>query len=391
MIRIWNLVLERQKALLASVDAIPELRGAGVLLIAEGRQLKLRESHHPSRLPTWVVIGYSERTPEALGGSLLQSVLKVVVDHSFSIGGGSTYDAALAMGDRMIAEPVRATVRREDFATKILPKLVGVGLAGLGLVVAIPAVFAAAGVGTMMLALGGAGAAAAGLSAAVGMLFHQITDPKLAALMDDDPEFAKFQAQLEVFGLGTGLASTTVGLARKGLLKCLRSHRVLQGYKGMGLDQLVARVERLSDEQFAELGRALCGARMRQTGFHLDDVQRLRAGAGGLTMSQKLPAYLVQEQWVARCRRDFYRALFADARTIGRHFVGDGANALGLASSAAPSSLVGNASGLMNKPFEAAVKATADTLMGLTYYVAQAGHAAATSPHANPRYEKVGA
>ena len=392
MIQIWDLVLDRQKPLLASVDAIPELRGAGVVVMANGRQLRLRPSHHASRRDTYVVIGYSERPPEALGGALLESMLKLVVDHSFSIGGGSTYDAALAMGDRMIAEPVRATVRREDFATKILPKLVGVGITGLGLVIAIPAACAMAGIGSMVLALGGAGAAAAGFSAAVGMLYYQLVDPKLTALMDGDPEFAKFQAQLEVFSLATGVTSTAVELARANLLKCLRSHRVLTGYKRMELDTIVTRVQRLSDDQFAELCRAMRGARMRQTGSHVDAVQRVRAGGTGLPLGAKLPAYQVQEQWVARCRRDFYRALFADAKTVGRHFVGDGGNALGLASSAMPSSIVGSAaSGLMNRPFEAAIKATADALMGLTYYVAQAGQDAAASPHAHPRYEKVGA
>ena len=391
MIQIWDLVLARQKALLASVDAIPELRGAGVVVMANGRQLVLRPSHHPSRRDTYVVVSYAERPPEALGGALLESMLKLVVDHAFSVGGGSTYDAAVAMGDRMIAEPVRATVRREDFATKILPKLVGVGIAGLGLVVAIPAVCAAAGVGTMLLALGGAGAAAAGFSAAVGMLYYQLVDPKLTALMDEDPGFARFQAQLEVFGLATGVTSTTVELARANLLKCLRAHRVLTGYKRMELDTIVSRVQRLNDEQFAELCRALRGARMRQTGSHGADLQRLRAGGADLPIAGKLPAYHVQEQWVARCRRDFYRALFADAKTVGRHFVGDGGNALGLASSAMPSSIVGGASGLMNKPFEAAIQATADALMGLTYFVAQTADGAARAPHAPPRYEKAGA
>lgn len=252
--------------------------------------------------------------------------------------------------------------------------MAGLGLSTLALVVAVPAVFAAAGAGTMALVLAGTGLGlnAIGLGASVGQLVHQIKDPELSKLMDESPEWAKFQGSLEAASTLTGIGAAAATALKDGLLKSLKAAKSLaeaKQVKNMNVDQIITKVQAMKEEEFASLCNALRGSRMRDLGGMVK-YEALHKGSN-LSIADKLPAYHIQDEFVSRLRGDFYRALYSDSKTVGAHFIKDAGNQIALASSAMPASMVGGSSGLVNASASAAGEAIASSLHSLTYFVAQ--------------------
>lgn len=350
-----------------AVDHVPHLKGAGLLVVDGTARRQIRPSTHASRLPTYIIIELGRKTNTA-PDSAVDLAFKKIIDSMFTVGGGSTTDAAREMNEFMF-EPVRSFVTRDDFGDKILPKFFGVGLGTAALVLGIPAFLGAATVGPLAMLITGVGlaAGAVSLSASVGNLYYQITDSKLAGIWDDSPEWGRFQATWELIGIGAGVGGGVVQAAKDGLIKSLNAAKASGRVQNLKLDEIVGKIRTMPDEQFEELIAALRQSKafskaVPGSKVTVESIRNIRNNPRA-RLGRLKNAFAVQAHWASELRAALQKAIVADSKTIGKNFLTDKGTAVGSFASAMPATVTGSGSGLLN--------ATWKQVANSVYYVIQ--------------------
>ncbi len=367
-------LMHRRAALLAAIDGTPELLGAGLIAIIEGKPHLLRPSVHISLLETYVILELSQAVSNARDfvWNTVKGGAKATMDHLVKIPGKkSSWDAQREFLDAVVAQPITSFVNRPDFASGIAPKLVGLGLAQIGLVLAFTALGSVATGGTLALVVAGAsiGVAVAGYGVAVVALYTQIVDPSLMKAIEDSQEWSTYQKILEASGYVTsfGMAAEKVGagVLRQRLVDLLkRIAAKQQDNRRMTVLQVADKVNALTEKQFNEL----CD---RLAAHHFSRKAAVRSGAKSLRAAPALPpaivtrsvaspfaraaAVQIRKEWATRLRKDLFRALCAGSvegvkmgLRAAEDFMTDKATWIAMTGSALPQSVSGPSSGMIN-------------------------------------------